>query len=139
MCYSRALARFHSPDLRDPQQLQGLALPKASSRMSQAWEISLREQSVDVRLLSISCSFFHRIVSRLAMCHSSVFNQQVDTFDLAKMCSQVYYAWKIFLREKCVDVRLLSISCSFLPLYHFAFSYILQSHFQSTGAYFRPL
>ena len=63
MCYSRVLAGFHTPDLRDPQQLQGLALPKTSSRMSQAWEISLREQGVDVRLLSISCSVvsLHRL------------------------------------------------------------------------------
>ena len=37
----------------------------------------------------------------------------------------------IFLREKCVDVRLLSISCSVVLLHRLAFNDVPQSRFQS--------
>ena len=46
------------------------------------------------------------------------------------MSSRESHAWKISLREKCVDVRLLSISCTLLPLHDLAFSDVSQSRFQ---------
>ena len=107
--------------------------------------------------------FFHCIVSRLVMCHSRVFSlgfleilnrcivlpslkcpgdasqsrfqSRVSSFrTLEKMSPRVYNARKIFLHEKCVDVKLLWISCSFLPLHHLAFSSFPQSHFKAIGA-----
>ena len=42
------------------------------------------------------------------------------------------HAWNTFLREKCVDVRSLSISCSFLLLRRLTFSDVSQLPFQSS-------
>ena len=74
---------------------------------------------------------FHCIVSYLAMFHNLVFSQQAHNFALSKMFSRVSHGWKICLREKCVDVGLLSISCNFLPLHRLAFSDVPQSRFES--------
>ena len=52
MCHLRSEAQ----DLKDPQMVQGFALPEMSSRVSHAWEIFLGEQCLDLRLISISCS-----------------------------------------------------------------------------------
>ena len=49
------------------------------------------------------------------------------------MFSRVSHALKIYLREKCVDETLLSISCSFLPLHPLAFSAVPKSRFESWG------
>ena len=62
------------------------------------------------------------MVSRLAMCHTRVFSLRM--LEIPKRCivspflkcPQVSHAKKIFLREKCVDVRLLTTSCTFLRL-----------------------
>ena len=75
--------------------------------------------------------FFHCIVSCLAMFHNRVFIQQAHNFALSKMFSRVSHGWKICLREKCVDVRLLSISCCIRPLHRLAFSDVPQSRFES--------
>ena len=48
-----------------------------------------------------------------------------------KISSRFSNAWKLFLRGKCVLVRLLSISCSVIPLHRFAFSAVSQSRFQA--------
>ena len=58
-------------------------------------------------------------------------SQQVQDFALSKMSLWVSRAWKIFLREKCLDMRLFLISCSFVPLNRLAFSDVPQTRFQS--------
>ena len=45
-----------------------------------------------------------------------------------KMSSRVSHGWKIFLGVKCLDVRKLSISCSFLLLHRAAFSDVSVLH-----------
>ena len=65
---------------------------------------------------------FDCTASHLAMYQSRVFSKQVHSFVLSKMSSRLSHAWKIFLREMCVHVRLLLISCTFLLLHCLGFS-----------------
>ena len=58
-------SRVQSRDLGGPQQVQGFAPTKMSSRVSHAWKIHLCEKCVDGRLLSISRSFL--LLHRLAI------------------------------------------------------------------------
>ena len=112
------------------QQVHCFVLSKMSSRVSHEGKIFVRVKCVDVRL-------FHCIVSRLATCHSPDFSPRIleilnrcTGFGLSKMSLRESHAWKISLLEKCVDVRLLSISCTLLPLHDLAFSDESQSRFQ---------
>ena len=52
-------------------------------------------------------------------------------YALYKISPRVSHTWKTFLREKCVYVKLLSISFSFHPLHRLEFSDVPQSRFQS--------
>ena len=138
-CIVPCLAMFHNRVFS--QQAHILALSKMFWRVSHGWKICLREKCVDVGLLSISCNFLplHRLV--FSDVPQSRFEsrdpgspQQVHNFASFEMFPRVSQAWKISLREKCVDVILLSILCSFLPLHRFAFSYVPGPLFKSTGA-----
>lgn len=107
-----------------------------SSRVSHALEIFLREQCVDLRLFSISCNLFplHRLsFSDVPHSRFQVLDlgdpQQVQGFALPKIPSRLPQALKIFLRKNCVDLRLLSTSCSVVPLHALAFSNVPQWRF----------
>ena len=72
---------------------------------------------------------FLSYVSRLAMCHSRIFSLgileflwQVHGSALFKVSRLVSYEGKINWLKKGVDSKLLSKSCSFLPLHRLAFS-----------------
>ena len=135
MCHSRV---FSLEILEVLSRCKDFALTKMSSWVSHAWNICLRKKCVDVRLLSISCSFlsFHSLafsdVSQSCVQSRELGGpQKVQGFTLTQMYPRVSHAWKTNLHKKCVDVRLLSISCSFLALHRLAFSNVPQSRFQS--------
>ena len=100
-----------------------------SLRVSHTCKIYLRRNYVDVTLVSKSCSFhpLHGLaisdVTKSRFSSRDLGNSsQAHSFALFKMTSRVSHARKVYLREKCVDVRLLPISCNFLPLYRLAYS-----------------
>ena len=79
-----------------------------------------------MRFLLIPCSLFplHSLVfsdvPRLRFQSSNLRTaQEVHSFALSKMSSCVSNPCQIFLRKKCVAVRILSISCSLLLLHCF--------------------
>ena len=122
--------------------MHNFALYKMSPRLSHTWKTFLRENCVDVKLLSISFSFhpLHRIefsdVPQSRFKSRDLGNpQQVYSFALSKMSSRLFYVGKIFVRKERVDVRSLSISCPFLLLRHLAFSDVPLSRFQSRGIF----
>ena len=82
--------------------------------------------------------FYHCIVSRLAMSHSPVFSLEIleilnrSIVSPSRKCSRgCLTRGTHFLREKCVDVRSLLISCSFLSLHRLTFSDVPQFRFKS--------
>ena len=86
-----------------------------------------------MRFLLIPCSLFplHSLVfsdvPRLRFQSSNLRTaQEVHSFALSKMSSCVSNPCQIFLRKKCVAVRILSISCSLLLLHCFGPSKILE-------------
>ena len=93
---------------------------------------------MDFGLLKTLCSFlslhrfeFRNVPQSRLQSQDLADPQQVQGFALSTMSSRISHALITFLRKKCVDVTLLSISCSFLPLHCLAFSHSRQFRFQS--------
>ena len=136
-CIVSGLAMPHSRILA--QRVHTFALSKMSSRVYHTWRNVPRKKCVDVRFLWILSTFVLLHPLAFSFVPQSHFHSAGLQFRPLLNVLPSVPRLKNISTWRLVDVRFLSISCSFLLLHGLAFTYVPHTHFLSRGAYFHPI